>query len=147
MSEAKSIALGKVAAPPRMEATSETFHFWIARGQLVERTQIVTTTSDLGPKEVTFVGLVDEVFRQSRQRDMGEEVDRCDADIGVKPPFESAGFGYAKATILRSDPVCHAPPMEESLVMLGRDEAAAKGYGTDRRAAPVRVPSERPLHA
>jgi hypothetical protein len=134
MSEAKTIALGKVAAPPRMEATSETFHFWIARGQIVERTQIVTTTSDLGPKQVTFVGLVDEVFRQSRQRDMGEEVDRSDADVGVKPPFESAGFGYAKATILRSDPVCHAPPMEESLVTLGREDSAAKGYGFDRIA-------------
>ncbi|HEY3787324.1 MAG TPA: ATP-binding protein, partial [Urbifossiella sp.] len=127
-----TIALGKVAAPPNKEATSDLFYFWIARDQLVERTQIVRTSSTLAQKPVEFVGLVEEVFRQSRQKDMGEEVDRFDADTAAGPPFASAGFGYAKAAILRTDPVCHAPPIEESTVSLGREIDAAKGYGIDR---------------
>ena len=66
--------LGKVAAPPNKESTSEFFYFWVERDRLVERTQIVTTSSMLGGRTVKFVGLVEEVFRQSRQKDMGEEV-------------------------------------------------------------------------
>ncbi len=98
-------ALGKVAAPPDKESTSEFFYFWVARDKLVERTQIVTTSSTLGGRPVEFVGLVEEVYRQSRQRDLGEEVDRFDANTGGRPPFESAGFTYAKAIILRTEPV------------------------------------------
>lgn len=131
---ANAVVLGRVAAPPNKEATSEYFYFWVARDQLVERTQIVRTSSTLRGKQIEFVGLVEEVYRQSRQKDMGEEVDRFDADTdpASTPPFESAGFGYAKVTILRTDPVCHAPPVEESIVYLGGDNDAAKGYGFDR---------------
>jgi hypothetical protein len=68
---------------------------------------------------VEFIGLVEEVYRQSRQRDMAEEVDRFDDEARNEPPFNSAGFSYAKVTILRSEPVTHAPPTEESLVRLG----------------------------
>jgi DNA helicase HerA-like ATPase len=124
--------LGKVAAPPDKESTSEFFYFWIERGKLVERTQIVTVTSLVGDRPVQFVGLVEEVYRQSRQRDMGEEVDRFDGDSGGSPPFASAGFTYAKVVILRTDPVTHAPPTEESTVYLGGPPEAAKGYGIDR---------------
>jgi uncharacterized protein len=90
-------AIGKVAAPPNKESSSEFFYFWIARGKLVERTQIVSTSSVLGGTTVEFVGLVDEVYRQSRQSNMGEEIDRHDAstDPGSEPPFASAGFSYA----------------------------------------------------
>src|SRR5262249_10102872 len=111
--------LGKVAAPPDKESTSEVFYFWVARGKLVERTQIVTTSSTLGGRSVEFVGLVEEVYRQSRQHDMGEEVARYAAAAAVRPLFESAGFTYAKVIILRTEPVCHAPPTEESTVYLG----------------------------
>jgi DNA helicase HerA-like ATPase len=124
--------LGKVAAPPDKESTSELFYFWIERGKLVERTQIVTVTSVVGDRPVQFVGLVEEVYRQSRQRDMGEEVDRFDANSSASPPFASSGFNYAKVIILRTDPVTHAPPTEESTVYLGGPREAAKGYGIDR---------------
>ncbi len=129
-----AVILGRVAAPPNKEATSEYYYFWVARDRLVERTQIVKTSSTLRGKSIEFVGLVEEVYRQSRQHDMGEEVDRFDADAdpATAPPFDSAGFGYAKATILRTDPVCHAPPVEESVVYLGSETDAAKGYGFDR---------------
>jgi hypothetical protein len=131
--------LGKVAAPPNKESTSEVFYFWVARGRFVERSQIVTTTCRLGDSSVTFFGIVDEVYRQSRQKDMGEEVDRCDADPAVKPPFASAGFTYAKVSILRTEPLTHTPPLEESLVYLGGEAEAAKGYGVDRMNAPLAV--------
>jgi DNA helicase HerA-like ATPase len=133
--------LGKVAAPPNKESTSECFYFWVERGKLVERTQIVTTSCQLraGEKPVEFVGLVEEVYRQSRQRDMGEEVDRFDADTQSSPPFESAGFAYAKVAILRTDPVTHAPPTEESTVYLGGEREAGRGYGIDRMGSPLRV--------
>jgi DNA helicase HerA-like ATPase len=124
--------LGKVAAPPTKESTSEFFYFWVERGKLVERTQIVTTSSVLGGRTVKFVGLVEEVYRQSRHKDMGEEVDRFDADSGMTPPFASAGFTFAKITILRTEPVTHAPPTEESTVYLGSEREAEKGYGIDR---------------
>jgi uncharacterized protein len=124
--------LGKVAAPPNKESTSEFFYFWVEREKLVERTQIVATSSVLGGRTVKFVGLVEEVYRRSRQMDMGEEVDRFDADSGMTPPFASAGFTYAKVTILRTEPVTHAPPTEESTVYLGGKRDAEKGYGIDR---------------
>jgi DNA helicase HerA-like ATPase len=131
-SQAGALRLGKVAAPPNKESTSEFFYFWVEKGKLVERTQIVTTSSEVGGRTVKFVGLVEEVYRQSRQKDMGEEVDRFDADSAVTPPFASAGFTYAKVTILRTEPVTHAPPTEESTVYLGGKPEAEKGYGIDR---------------
>jgi hypothetical protein len=124
--------LGRVAAPPHKESTSDFFYFWVERGKLVERGQIVTTTSTLGDRTVEFIGLVEEVYRQSRQHDMGEEVDRFDAETDCQPPFASAGFTYAKVTILRTTPVTHAPPTEESVVRLGGRDEAHKGYGIDR---------------
>jgi hypothetical protein len=131
--------LGRVAAPPNKESTSEYFYFWVEKGKLCERTQIVKTSSQIGGRPVEFVGLVEEVYRQSRQRDMGEEVDRFDADPAMTPPFASAGFTYAKVTILRTDPVTHAPPTEESTVYLGGEQEAQKGYGVDRMGKPLRV--------
>jgi len=131
--------LGRVAAPPNKESTSDFFYFWVERGKLVERGQIVTTTSSLGSRTVEFIGLIEEVYRQSRQHDMGEEVDRFDAIPQYVPPFASAGFTYAKVTILRTDPVTHAPPTEESTVGLGGQREAHKGYGIDRMRAENRL--------
>src|SRR5262249_26331121 len=99
--------LGRVAAPPNKESTSDFFYFWVERGKLCERTQIVTTSSKFGDRTVEFIGRVEEVYRQSRKKDMGEEVDRFDADPAVTPPYDSAGFTFARAAILRTDPVTH----------------------------------------
>ena len=136
----KGQRLGKVAAPPNKESTSEIFYFWVEREKVVERTQIVTTSSVLGDRTVKFVGLVEEVYRQSRQRDMGEEVDRFDADSEMTPPFSSAGFAYAKVTILRTEPVTHTPPSEESTVYLGGKREAEKGYGIDQISKENKLP-------
>lgn len=124
-------AIGKVASPPRLEASSEVFHFWAARDELVEKTQIVRTESVVGDKRVRFYGTVQEVFRQSRQADMGEEFGRHDGDVDYTPPYDSAGFCYAKVGILRTDPPVLAPPVEGSAVVLGGEEEARVAYGAD----------------
>ena len=124
--------LGRVAAPPEHESTSGVFYFWVDRSQSVERTQIVVTKSTVGTRAVSFVGIVQEVYRRSRQKDIGEEAARFDGRSKEQPPFESEGVTFAEVAILRTDPVAHTPPTEESAVHLASPEEAAKGYGVDR---------------
>lgn len=124
--------LGRVAAPPEHESTSGVFYFWVDKTRSVERTQIVTTKSVVGPRTVTFVGIVQEVYRRSRQKDVGEEAARFDGRTAATPPFDSEGVTYAEVAILRTDPVAHTPPTEESEVFLATPADAARGYGVDR---------------
>lgn len=131
--------LGRVAAPPEHESTSGTFYFWVDKAQAVERTQIVTTRCAVGGRAVTFVGVVQEVYRRSRQKDVHEEAARFDGRTAERPPFDSEGVTYAEVAILRTDPVAHTPPTEESEVFLATPDAARKGYGVDRMGAPLAV--------
>jgi DNA helicase HerA-like ATPase len=124
--------LGRVAAPPEHESTSGAFYFWVHRDKGVERTQIVRTESRVGGQRVRFVGIVEEVYRRSRQRDVGEESARYDGRTAERPPFDSEGVTYAKVAVLRTEPVAHTPPTEESPVFLADEAEAGKGYGTDR---------------
>ncbi|MFO0803099.1 MAG: ATP-binding protein [Gemmataceae bacterium] len=124
--------LGRVSAPPEHESTSGKFYFWVDRSKSVERTQIVTTTSTVGGREVKFVAIVLEVYRRSRQRDVHEESARFDGRTTEKPPFDSEGVTYAEAAILRTDPVAHTPPTEESEVLLAGAVDAGRGYGLDK---------------
>ncbi|MFL5339964.1 MAG: ATP-binding protein [Gemmataceae bacterium] len=123
--------IGKVASPPRRESTSELFYFWISPETLIEKTQIVRTQCTIGEQPVTFYGLVTEVYRQSRQADMAEEVDRYDGDVTYKPPFDSAGFTFAEVAILRTVPAVLCPPREGSDVVLGEAADAQMAYGAD----------------
>ena len=134
MNAEDNIPLGRVAAPPEHESTSSCFYFWVDRNQSVERTQIVTTESRVGnrPDPVKFVGIVQEVYRRSRQKDVSEEAARFDGRSGEKPMFDSEGVTYAEVAILRTDPVAHTPPTEESEVFLATAADAARGYGMDR---------------
>lgn len=125
-------ALGRVAAPPEHESTSGLFYFWVDREKSVERTQIVTTRSTIGGREVKFIAIVLEVYRRSRQRDVHEESARFDGRTGERPPFDSEGVTYAEAAILRTEPVAHTPPTEESEVFLAGPLEAGKGYGLDK---------------
>jgi len=131
--------LGRVAAPPEHESTSNVFYFWVDRDQSVERTQIVTTISRIGSREVRFVGVVQEVYRRSRQKDISEEAARFDGRTGNHPPFESEGVTYAEVAILRTDPIAHTPPTEESEVRLASAHDAAQGYGVDRMGQPLAI--------
>jgi DNA helicase HerA-like ATPase len=126
------VPLGRVAAPPEYESTSSVFFFWVDRQQSVERTQIVTTSSCVAGRVVKFVGIVQEVYRRSRQKDIGEESARFDGRTAERPPFDSEGVTYAEVAILRTEPVAHTPPTEESAVFLATPAEAGRGYGLDR---------------
>jgi DNA helicase HerA-like ATPase len=115
------------------------FYFWVDKAQAVERTQIVTTRCEVGGREVSFVGIVQEVYRRSRQKDIGDEAARFDGSSVARPPFDSEGVTYAEVAILRTDPVAHTPPTEESEVFLATPADARKGYGVDRMGAPLAV--------
>lgn len=125
------VVLGKIASPPHRESTCDEFHFWVGRDALVERTQIVRTTCRLGGEPVIFYGLVKEVFRQGRPRDIAEACDAYDGDVDFDPPFTVPGITFATATILRTDPPVLAPPLEGSDVVLGGEEEAAIAYAAD----------------
>jgi DNA helicase HerA-like ATPase len=123
--------LGKVASPPNKESTCDEFYFWVRRDAVVERTQIVTTTSRLGGREVKFYALVREVFRQSRARSIAEACDGFDGDVDFEPPFKLTGVTFAAATILRTEPAVLAPPMEGCDVVLGGEAEARVAYAAD----------------
>lgn len=123
--------LGKVASPPNKESTCDTFHFWVGRDAVVERTQVVRTSCRLGAQVVQFYGIVDEVYRQGRPRSMAEARDGYDGDVGFEPPFDVPGVTFASATILRTVPPVLAPPLEGSDVVLGGEEEAAVAYAAD----------------
>jgi DNA helicase HerA-like ATPase len=134
-----SAVIGKVASPPRREATSEQFHFWVPSGQLVEKTQIVRTESQVGNQLVRFYALVNEVYRQSRKRDISEEYDTFDGDVGYEPQFKPEGVTFATASILRTQPPVLTPPLEQSPVILGGEAEVRLAYGADEIANPLAV--------
>ena len=131
--------IGKVASPPRRESTSDEFHFWVKRGELVEKTQIVKTESRIGSKTIEFYAIVEEVFRQSRKRDIGEEFDAFDGDVNYQPEFQSEGVTFATASILRTNPPLLAPPLEQSSVYLGSEQDAQLAYRFDEIKNPLPV--------
>jgi DNA helicase HerA-like ATPase len=124
-------AIGKVASPLDHKSTSEEFYFWVAPNTLVEKSQIVYTENTVGDQHLKFYGLIREVYRQSRQSDLGEEYDRYDGDINYQPPFDSSGFTYAAVSILRTEPPVMTPPKEGSNVFLGGEHEAYLAYGAD----------------
>lgn len=132
-------ALGKVASPPQRESTSAEFYFWVASDRLVEKGQIVRTCCVVAGESTVFYGLVQEVYRQSRHRSIGEEHDRYDGTVSYCPPFDSAGVTYAQATILRSEPPLLGPPLEGTDVFLGEEADAHSAYELDGVARPLPV--------
>ena len=131
--------IGKVASPPRRESTSDEFHFWVKRGELVEKTQIVKTESRIGNDTIEFYAIVEEVYRQSRKRDIGEEFDAFDGDVNYQPEFQSEGVTFATASILRTNPPLLAPPLEQSSVYLGSEDDAQLAYRFDEIEHPLTV--------
>ena len=131
--------IGKVGSPPRLESTSDEFHFWVKRGELVEKTQIVKTESRVGDEIIEFYAIIEEVRRQSRKRDIGEEFDAFDGDVDYQPEFQSEGVTYATASILRSSPPLLTPPLEQSSVYLGSEDDAGYAYGFDEMKKPLEV--------
>jgi hypothetical protein len=131
--------IGKVASPPQRESTSDQFHFWVPQGELVEKTQIVRTECQIGNQAIQFYAVVDEVYRQSRKRSMGEEFDTFDGDVNYKPEFGAEGVTFATASILRTEPPVLTPPLEQSSVFLGGETEAWLAYGADEVDNPLPV--------
>ena len=138
-STASSHVIGKVASPPQKESTSDKFHFWVRRGELVEKTQIIRTESLIGGQLIQFYALVDEVYRQSRKSSIGEEFDAFDGDVTYEPEFRAEGVTYATATILRTQPAALTPPLEQSSVFLGGEAEAQLAYGVDEIENPLAI--------
>lgn len=132
--------IGKVASPQGRESTSEKFWFWVPAAQLVEKTQIVRVDSRVGERSIRFFGIIDEVYRQSRLRNIGEELDVFDGDPHYEPPFKSDGITFANVTILRSCPPLLTAPFEHSYVLLGTAEEAQLAYGIDEIDEENRLP-------
>lgn len=122
-------AIGRVASPLRSESTSVKCYFWVPAGTLAERTQLVRIECQIAGRDITFYGVVEEVFRRSRRRSIDEEVDTFDGDLAFEPPFAVEGLTYAETAILYADPPRLTPPLEQSLVYLGTEEDAGKAYG------------------
>lgn len=134
-----SEVIGRVAAPPQLESTPEHFHFWVGRDRLVETNQFVRTESAVEGQTVQFFGLIDEVRRSSRKRDILEEYDVADGDALYEPPFKADGVTYARASVLRSTPDILTPALEQSLVHLGGEEEARFAYGFTDMKRPLAV--------
>jgi hypothetical protein len=131
--------IGKVASPPQRESTSEVFHFWVPRDELVEKTQIVRTESFVSSKVIRFYAIVEEVYRQSRKKNIGEEFDAFDGDVDYQPEFRGEGVTFATATILRTEPPVLAPPLEQSSVFLGDENDARCAYRADEIENPLAI--------
>ena len=123
--------VGRVASPPRMEASPDEFTFWVARELLVERNQLVETTSQVGDTAVRFYGVVTDVRRRSRKRDLADAFDETDGEPAEDPAFVGDGITYATVSILTTAPARLAPPLEGSPVHLAGSRAADAAYGFD----------------
>ena len=120
--------LGCVASPARYESTTKHYYFWVQPNTLVEATQLVHTASCVSGRDIEFFGVVEEVSRSSGRRSFGEERDTKDGDPFYEPPFKPEGTTYCEVTILRTEPPFMTPPIEESRVYLGDENAAAQAY-------------------
>ena len=123
--------VGRVTSPPRHESTADRFFFWVERGRLVEKMQVVHTACTIEGQEYQFYGVVEEVLRVARQRDVSSAHDRYDGRSAYEPPLHQEGVTYASVRILRVEPEVLAPPLEDALVYLGDEAAAAKSYAFD----------------
>lgn len=126
-----TVCLGLVGSPQGQEATSKQYFFWVARGVLVEETQLVVCRCAIAGRNYTFHGVIDEVHRRSRKKSMDEEFDQSDGDVGYIPPFESDGYTYAQVSILGVEPPALTPPCERSKVYLAQPDEAAMAYGAN----------------
>ncbi len=127
--QSPKIPIGRVASPVRYESTSSRFYFWVERGKLPEKTQLVWTSSQVGSQLIRFYGVVEEIYRRSRLESIGEEMDVFDGDLSYEPPFKPEGVTFAEVTILEYDPPRFTPPLEQSLVYLSGSSEAELAYG------------------
>lgn len=131
--------IGRVASPPQLESTSEQFYFWVQRNQVVEKTQIVRAESSVNGRVYQYYGVVEEVNRRSRKKNIEEEFDFADGDVNYESDLKAEGVTYASVRILRTQPAVLTPPIEYSKVFLAEQADAEFAYGFSEmsRALPV----------
>lgn len=137
-------AIGRVAAPYGLEATTNEFYFWIQREHLPENNQFVRTKSTVGGAEIEFYAVIDQLKRGGRRKTVDEEYDVFDGDVSYEPPFKTDGVTFARAQILRSQAEdgqldIDTPPHEQSLVFLGGEREAQIAYGFEEMSRPMPV--------
>ncbi len=121
--------IGRVASPPQLESTSEQFYFWVQRNMLVEKTQIVRAESQVNGQIIQYYGVIEEVNRRSRKKNIEEEFDFADGDVAYESELKAEGVTYAGVRILRTNPPVLTPPIEYSKVFLGEMPDADYAYG------------------
>lgn len=121
--------IGRVASPPQLESSSEQFYFWIQRNILVEKNQIVRVESTINNQTILYFGIIEEVIRRSRKKNIEEEYDFADGEAGYESEFKAEGVTYASVKILKANPPVFTPPMEYSKVYLGEQNDAEIAYG------------------
>ena len=121
--------IGRVASPPQLESTSEQFYFWVHRNMLVEKTQIVRAESEVNGQAIQYYGVIEEVNRRSRKKNIEEEFDFADGDVSYESELKPEGVTYASVRILRTKPPVLSPPIEYSKVFLGEKSDADYAYG------------------
>jgi hypothetical protein len=139
LGDSSATLIGRIAAPSKLESTADQFYFWVQRNRFVENTQLVRTESTIDGEKIEFFGVIDEVRRLSRKRDIQEEFDSSDGDAEYDPEFKSEGVTYASVKILRTQPNVLTPPIEQSLVHLGDEATANESYGFSDMAQPLAV--------
>jgi len=131
--------LGLVSTSIASESTQDEFYFWVDDRRLTEATQIVRVTMPL-PKEdprvkkldrdnVTVIGVVEQVKRQSESRSLGADHARYDGQADERPLLPPTGFTYAHCRVLDIDPVLFIPLTEGLSVFLANEGEAGRGYG------------------
>lgn len=130
-------SIGRVGSPAGKEANADQFFFWIDRNALVEATQIVRTESVIAGKHFVFYALVEQVYRESDKSSMMDEWGATSGNADEDINFQSGGFAYASARILRTQPPVFTPPLERSKVYLCSDQEAGLAYGADENEAPL----------
>lgn len=133
------VVIGRVAAPQGQEATSDEFWFWVPPDALVEKTQLVTCRCALAGRDFTFYGIIEEVHRSARKRNMGASMDESDGVLDYEPPFNSEGCTYALVRILRTEPPLLTPPRERAAVCIANAADAQKAYRADDIERPLTV--------
>jgi uncharacterized protein len=130
-------SIGKVGSPAGKEANADQFYFWIDRTALVEATQIVRTESVIAGKRFAFYALVEQVYRESDKSSMMDEWGATNGNADEETNFQTGGFAYASARILRAYPPVFTPPLEQSRVYLCNETEAGIAYGADENEAPL----------
>src|SRR5687767_8763493 len=105
-----SKVIGRVASPPQLESTSEQFYFWVQRNKIIEKTQIVRVESHVSGQVYQYYGVIEEVNRRSRKKNIEEEFDFADGDVAYESELKAEGVTYAGVRILRADPPVLMPP-------------------------------------